>query len=256
MIKKSRQLICLLSVFIILSPSIIEADTITIAADHWYPYNGDPDSENCGYCIDIAKLVFSYAGHEIDYKLVPWTRALKDTKEGKYNAVVGALINEVPDFILPEEEIGLSEVAFFTRKDSSWTFHGYNSLISVITGAISRYSYGKEIDNFFKKNPSVVQYVHGEDPLRNNIKKLLAGRIDVIVADPNVFMYKSGEMNCSDQLRYAGSLKNKEKVYIAFSPAIDKSKEYARIFSEGLRRIKKDGSMEVILKKYNLKYWK
>ena len=235
---------------------LIKADTVTIAADLWYPYNGKPDSDKPGYCIEIAELIFNSAGHEIDYKIVPWTRAVKETREGKYNAVVGAFVNEVPDFIFPDEEAGLSEISFFTLKENSWSFSSLDSLKKVKTGAIKTYSYGRELDTYFRENPLIVQYMHGEDPMTRNIKKLLAGRIDVIVADPNVFYYKSVNMNSYDRIRYAGSTVNREKIYIAFSPADSKSEEYAELFSEGMKEIRKNGKLEIILNKYRLRYWK
>lgn len=58
-------------------------------------------------------------------------------------------------------------------------------------GAIKGYSYGEKLDLFFMENPQRVQFVHGVDPISQNIKKLLGGRFDVLIASENVVLHKS-----------------------------------------------------------------
>lgn len=61
-------------------------DEITLRADEWCPYNCAPDADKKGFMVDIATAVFEEAGHKVDYKLMPWARAVADTKEGKFTA--------------------------------------------------------------------------------------------------------------------------------------------------------------------------
>lgn len=73
-----------------LSSIALAAETITIAADAWPPFNGEPKSESEGYMIDIAREAFGAAGYEVDYKILSWKRALNLTREGEIDGVVGA----------------------------------------------------------------------------------------------------------------------------------------------------------------------
>ncbi|MCD4720459.1 MAG: transporter substrate-binding domain-containing protein [Desulfobacula sp.] len=232
------------------------AGTITIVADAWPPYNGLPNTSEPGYGIEIAHQVFKAAGYTVDYKIVPWNRAIIDTREGKYNAIIGANIEDAPDFIFSEEEFGVSKRDFWARKGSSWRFTGIESLLKVRIGAIKDYSYGKELDKFFKKNKELVQYVYGQDPLVQNIKKLLSGRIDITVENKNVFLQKAKKMGVSSQIISVGGSGSIDNLYIAFSPKIAKSREYAEIFTKGIRKLKDSGKLEKILAKYGLEYWK
>lgn len=232
------------------------ADEISVAADEWMPYNGRPDSAEPGYTIEISKYIFESAGHKLIYQVIPWSRALEETREGKYNAVVGALKGDAPDFIFPEEEIGVSQTAFFVKKGSTWKYTGLESLRTVQIGLIKNYSYGEELDRFFRAKENIVQYVHGEDPLSKNINKLLYGRFDVLVEDTNVLLQKAKKMGVSDKIIKAGNAKKRNNVYIAFSPNISKSKEYADIFTNGIRNLKDSGKLEKVLAKYGLVYWK
>jgi polar amino acid transport system substrate-binding protein len=69
---------------VILSYSIlvvsVQAQTISIRADYWYPMNGDPNSDKPGYMIDLAKAIFEPQGIAVDYQLMPWSRAIQETR--------------------------------------------------------------------------------------------------------------------------------------------------------------------------------
>lgn len=254
--KMSFLLIFLISILIHATSAM--ADEITIVADEWAPYNGKPNSTEPGYGIEIAEHVFEAAGHTVIYKVIPWNRAIMESREGCYNAIIGAVKEEVPDFIFPEEEFGVSENAFFAKRGSTWEYESLESLLTVKIGLIKDYSYGPELDTFFKENKNIVnvQYAYGEDPLLININKLLHERFDIFVEDPNVLLQKTMKMGVSDQIVKVGSIKGGDNVYIAFSPKIEKSKEYAEILTKGIRKLKDSGELEKILAKYGLTYWK
>lgn len=234
----------------------VKADKITIVADKWYPYNGTPNSTELGYGIDIVKSIFESAGHTIVYGVMPWHRAIIKTRNGKYNAVIGAFHEEVPDFIFPEEEFGVSEEAFFVKKGSTWKYKNVRSLLSAQVGLIKDYSYANELNVLFKANKNIVQYVGGDKPLVLNIRKLLHGRIDVLVEDPNVLWQRAIKMGVAEKIVKRGNIKEVDNLYIAFSPKNPKSKEYAQIFSNGIRKLKDSGKIDDILAKYKLSYWK
>jgi len=232
------------------------SDQITIVADEWPPYNSIPNSKEPGYGIEIAKHVFEATGHTVVYKILPWHRSIIETRTGKYNAIIGAFKQEAPDFVFPEEEFGLSKNAFFARKGREWTYSGLESLQGMKIGIIKGYSYGEELDKYFKENPQQVQYVYSKDPLFQNIKKLLVGRLDVFIEDENVLLQKLKKMQVADKIVNAGFTGVSEKLYITFSPKIKKSKEYAEILTKGIRKLKESGELDKILAKYGLKYWK
>ncbi|SLM31960.1 ABC transporter, periplasmic domain [Desulfamplus magnetovallimortis] len=243
---------------LIYSHSFIFAETITIVADRWCPYNCKPDSDRPGYGIEAAKIIFERAGHTVDYSVVPWARALKHTSDGKYNAVIGAFIEDAPDFIFPENEIGVSQISFFVKKGNPWKYTGIESLESIKAGIILDYSYGENLDKYFssvKQNQSKVDITAGDNALISNIKKLDAGRIDAAIEDTNVFYHTAKQINMLDKVSIAGN-SHKEKLYIAFSPALSNSKQYADLLSEGINQLRDSGELKTILDKYGLIDWK
>ncbi|GIX35982.1 MAG: amino acid ABC transporter substrate-binding protein [Lysobacteraceae bacterium] len=234
------------------------ADTITIVADEWCPYNCSPDSDRPGYMIEIASKALGVAGHTIKYSTMPWSRAIEEARRGKYTAIVGAARNDAPDFVFPDEPLGISGSVFAVKKGSTWKYTGIDSLATVSIGVIQDYSYAEDLDAYiakYAKDAKRVQAATGETALGTNIRKLEAGRIDALVEDRAVLEYELAEEGKLGQFDYAGTLKQSE-VFIAFSPAHPAAKEYARLLAEGVRALRASGELDTILARYGLKDWK
>jgi polar amino acid transport system substrate-binding protein len=255
--KKSFALI--LSV-ILLTAVTSSADTISIVADEWCPYNCAPESDKPGYMIEIAVTVFQKSGHTVDYKTINWSRAIDKTRKGKYTAIVGAAKGDAPDFIFPDQEQGVTRSTFFVIKGTSWKYSGIDSLGKIKLGVIQDYDYGQGINLYLKKNSNspLVQFIKGDDALELNIKKIEAGKIDAVLEDENVFLLKASEMGKPDLFSNAGhetSPEGAQKTYIAFSPSNSKSKEYATLLSKGMDEIRASGILKNILARYGLSDW-
>ena len=251
-----KKLVLLMCLIVVIVP--IFADKLTVVSDYWIPYNGDPKAEKPGYGIEILVKIFEDAGHTVVYKILPWNRAILTTRNGDYNAIIGAIIDDAPDFVYPEEEFGISDDCYFVTNESTWEYKGVESFNGLEVGLIKDYSYGTEIDKYFKDNPARGQYVYGDDPLEQNIDKLITGRINVLIEDANVLLAKANKMGVADKIKEAKSIKSTDdsRIFVAFSPSNPKSKEYAKIYTEGIKKLKASGELDKILKKYGLKYWK
>jgi len=129
---------CLLGFF---CPAAGYADQITIVADHWPPFNLEANAPKKGYMIDIADAVFKPHGITVIYQNIPWNRALHETKEGNYNAVVGASKTDAEGFVFPHQELARNKMAFFIRENDTWQFEGVSSLSGKRLGAVDGYDY-------------------------------------------------------------------------------------------------------------------
>lgn len=232
------------------------ADTVTIRADHWYPMNGTPGAALPGFMIEIAQQSLAKAGHTVDYALMPWERALYSAQKGQIDCVVGAYKSDAPDLLFPESSQGVDTVAAYVKKGNPWRYSTVEALKSIKLGGISGYGYGDEIDAYIEKNPTHVQLTVGETALDQNIKKLLAGRIDVLIESPAVFDAKLKELKQENQFEQAGTLSDVENLYIACSPVKESSKTYIKLISEGTEALRQSGELAKILAKYGLKDWK
>jgi polar amino acid transport system substrate-binding protein len=96
--------------------------------------------------------------------------------------------------------------------------------------------------------------VSGATGLMQNIKKLLAGRIDALIEDRAVFQNYLYQADIPDQFAEAG-VAFEEDVYIAFSPSHPHATEYAGILSAAIVELRASGKLDRILKKYGLQDW-
>jgi len=232
------------------------ADVVTVLSDKWYPMNGDPNSSRPGYMIEIAQNILNKNGHSLDYRLAPWKRSILEVRRGSVDCVVGAHKPDAEDFVFPKNSWGEATFKFYTTAKSSWNYQSISQLNTVKLGAISAYSYGPELDRYIKgsKHPSV-QLTTGEKALEQNIRKLLANRIDTVIAHELVMSAQLKTLNISSDIKSAGALEFTELMYIACSPNKESSKKYIQLFSDGIVELRKNGELKQILQKYGIEDW-
>jgi polar amino acid transport system substrate-binding protein len=233
------------------------AATLTIVADEWCPYNCAPGSDKPGYMIEIARRVLGDAGHEIDYRNMPWSRAIEEARAGRFDAIVGAAQGDAPDFVFPEHRLGISANVFVVKRDSAWRFDGLASLEGRSLGIIRDYSYGDPLDDYIaqhERDAGRIQIASGDTALDTNFRKLEAGRIDVLVEDRNVveqFLVGSGQ---AERFEIVGDLGD-DDLFIAFSPATEGADELARLLGEGVQQLRASGELAAILARYAVRDW-
>lgn len=235
----------------------IFADEIVIRSDDWMPFNGEPESKNPGFFIEVLNNIYSKKRITINYKIMPWNRSLRMAEAGLIDAVIGATRNESKLLIFPK--IALYTVpadGFFVIKSSKWKYSGLNSLKDVTLGIIIDYDYGKEITSYIdnKKNASRIIISRGNTPLKKNIRNLLLKRIDVVISSPPAFYWNLNKMGIKkNNVKKVGEIGSPEKIYIAFTPKKQSSKKYMKIFEKGMKKLKKTRIFNKYLIKYNLK---
>jgi polar amino acid transport system substrate-binding protein len=237
------------------------AETITLAADSWCPYNCSPTSKPAGFMVDIAKKAFEKHGIDVEYKVVPWTQAIADSRKGIYNGIIGASVKDAPDFIFPANPQGWMNVGFYVKKESAWHYDGVKSLREISLGVVQDYSYGDEIDAYIKHynlDPTFVQPMAGDNALEINLSKLTRGKIGAVVEAKYVVNYYYSQHKKLEKPEEAGALAPSEanKLYIAFSPK-DKvlAQKYADILSEEITKMRANGELKAILEVYGIADW-
>ena len=255
---KIFRLVFLIAVFLVLQTGPAwGGNFITLVADEWCPYNCAPNTDTPGFMIEIARYAFERLGYTIRYEKVPWARAIYETREGRYDGIVGAGREETPDFIFPEHELGRAVHVFYVRQGTAWKYSGLASLEQISLGVIRDYSYGNLYETYIEPNKADgkrIQMVSGATGLMQNIKKLLAGRIDALIEDRAVFRHYLHQANIPDQFTEAG-VAYEEDVYIAFSPRHPHATEYAGILSAAIVELRTSGKLDTILRKYGLHDW-
>lgn len=229
-----------------------ETKAITLVADPWCPFNCEPGNDRPGYMVEIAQHIFEPLGYTVEYKTVNWSRALAATRNGNYDAVLGATVDEAAGFVLPDQPQGAASDAYFVNSQSDITLDQKSDFEGRTIGLIRDYDYGNLIDQI--SDIAQLEYVTGDDALMRNIKKLAAKRLDVVVDELNVFRFIAADMGLQGQFRLA-TTDVADPVFIAFSPAHPRSKDLAAALDVGLTQMRQSGALAGILAKYGLSDW-
>lgn len=244
-----------LALFVCMSPLVSATESISIRADAWFPMNGDPDAERPGYMIELAEAIFEPRGYEIDYAVMPWARSLLNVSQGIDDCVVGAYIEDAPDFIFPSTHWGEDQTLFWKRHDSDWTYEDLSSLEDITVGLIHGYAYERAFDNHMEAAPDGAEFISANNALEQNIHKLRLGRIDVTVESRLVMEAKLQELGLEGEIVPAGRLGDPDPMYMACSPKNPDSERYARWIDSGTRKLRESGELQAILERYGIEDW-
>lgn len=232
------------------------AQTLKLRADAWMPINGDPASDRPGYAIEIARAVFEPAGIKVDYQIMSWTDALKASRAGEIDGVIGANRTEGQGLLLPQEEISNPVMCLLTLPKSAWTFQNAASLSGRRIGCIESYSYWEFLDQFIKTHPQQTTIFKGDDPLKDGIEHLLQGKIDVLPEALPVFAWKVKQLGQPMSAFRIAYTQPGDPAFIALSPKTPGAKEKIALIDAGIRRLRASGELKKILERYGVGDWK
>lgn len=244
-----------LVIWALLGATPARAETLVIAGDIWCPVNCAADAAQRGIFVELAEQIFAEAGIKVEYRVLNWARAVHDTRLGKLNALVGAGIQDAPDFLFSETAPGISRMCFYAQPARSWRYQGLSSLAGVSLGAINGYSYGKQIDSYIlnhRHDSQRVQMASGDHALAINVEKVQLGRIDVVLANTWVMALFLSRNRMPDALEQVGCRVPDVPIYLAFSPALESSKRYVELFEQGLQRYRTNGRLQALLRAYGV----
>ena len=209
--------------------------------------------------VDIARIVFETKGINLKYVTMPWKRALLETRQGIYAAVIGASKTDAAGFVFPEEELARNKLAFYVKKGSIWRFKGVESIEQIKLGAAAGYDYRQWLNDYIKENSdnaNKVQILTGDVPLQRNLQRLLLNRIDAVVDTEAAILWEAKRLGVSHEIESAGYGDEPSYCYIAFSPNAVKSPVYAQILSDGIAQLRSTGQLQIILDRYGLTDWR
>lgn len=241
-----------------LSPAAFGAETLTLRADEYCPYNCDPASDRPGYVVEIARAILEPAGYHIDYRLMPWRETLETVRRGEHTAVVGATRTDAPTLVFGEAPLGVAINAFAVRKGSGFSYRGAGSLEPLRVAALADFNYDDgDIDAFIaahRHDPRRVLLAGDADPTVENLKRLAAGQVDVVIDNALVLRDHVGRLGLVGKIETI-DFGTPLDVFLAFSPADPNAVTYARLIDEGVTRLRESGRLARILTRYGLADW-
>lgn len=235
----------------------LHAQTLTLAADEWCPYNCAAGSAQPGYMVEIAQRVFAKQGVKVEYVVMPWSRALAEAAAGRVDGVFGATRSEFKDGVFPAKGQGASVNALAAAASAPVKYEGVETLKKLRLGAVKDYSYDQgPIDAYLASADAAgkVDLLSGSGVQEQNLRKLLGGRIDVWLENKNVILWTAAAATPKPELAVT-QLGEADPVFIAFSPAKPDAVKWAAAIDAGVAEMRKSGELAQILAAYSLADW-
>lgn len=205
---------------------------LSFAAADWCPYTCDNQDQQ-GFIVEAAKEAFASQNIELIVTVLPWTRAIKMTEQGKYDGLMTAIESEVPEFTMTSAQTGDYQMCLFTRTESNFEYQDRASIRGITLGAIQDYGYGEPLDSMILE-PGIgenIYLISSSDPLLSLVEMTRKKRIDTFAEDQMVVSYYL-KRHPKVSLRNAGCLES-----IPFYTAISPARKDAQNLSRRLSRI-------------------
>ncbi|MGQ9370910.1 substrate-binding periplasmic protein [Azospirillum sp. ST 5-10] len=226
------------------------ADTLKLVALNFPPLIFEENGAPTGIAFDLVTEALRRAGHQASVEVMPWARALDMTRDGQADAIFTAYRTpEREQFLNYSNEVVVPQVvSLFVRADSPVAFAGdLAALAPYRVGVVNQISYGKAIDDAIKDG--VLANVEKSNDSDSNVKKLVAGRFDVMPSNRYVARHILKAQGVTDQVKELTPEVQNIPSYIAFTKARDTA-ALRDAFDAALAAMKADGTVQTIMDKY------
>jgi polar amino acid transport system substrate-binding protein len=237
-------------------PSAIK--TISIVADEWYPMNGAANENPPGFMIEIAQQAAALWDASIQYRNMPWKKAIDLVRKGHFDCVIGAYKEDAPDFVFPKYHWGVDQMAFYGKRDKDWQFRDVKDLVGQRVGVVEGYSYGDLMDEWLAKHSDQVSRINQNDALKLLVLMLIGQRIDLVVESQTVMMNKLSEEKLTTEIKELSLLGGRHPLYLAcssYASHLSRSRTIVDQMDQALQKMRESRQLESILNRYGLMPW-
>jgi len=235
---------CLFVLFVCLyvSDHVYALETVTIATGEYPPF-ASKNLKHYGFTSQVVQEAFEKSGYKVDFKFVPWKRALECTKNMKYDATSFWFVTEDKQQIFHYSDAIFEEkTAFFHLKTTQLpNWKKLSDLSKFRFGATRGYSYTKE---FWKAGKDGVLTIDEASNDKTNFKKLIRERIDIFPSGIVVgygILNKSFDSSIINTITYHPKILNKSTTHVLFPKKAPKSQKLLKAFNEGLIKLRMEG---------------
>lgn len=229
------------------------ADTVTVITTEWPPYIGE-NIPHKGYAAEVVRSAFAVSGITTRFVFMPWARGLSLIETGR-NVVIGPEyarpdMDETCEMSLPFP--GGPLVLLGRKNDSTPAIYGsLAELAQLRIGVVRGYSNGPTFD--------AATYLQRDyaDTDASNLRKLLGGRVDLIVADMYVAYYLADHTAGASprQIRpLAPPLELAMPLHMCFSKRNPDHTTMLRAFNAGLTSMMHDGTLERLYQNFKARH--
>jgi polar amino acid transport system substrate-binding protein len=236
--------------FVLSMQPVVAATVILAAAADSVPTSYVENGKQTGILIDVINEAFRRAGYSVEVKLMPWARCLAEVKNGAVDGIFSVFVTpERQEFLTYSNEVLITQVqVFFVRVDSSLTFEGdLRKFTGKSIGIINQTSYGPRLDAALKEG--IFEKIDSTKDSESNIRKLIAGRVDMIPSYRHVVLSTAKRLGVLDKIRQLSPDIEAIPSYLAFTQKRDFAK-LIRDYDKAIASMKQDGTYDQLFNRY------
>jgi polar amino acid transport system substrate-binding protein len=239
--------------FLFLSFQITAAQLkpINVGWEVWYPYQYQGKSKQLmGVDISIMNAIAEQMSVELVYEELPWKRHLKYIKTGQFDVAMGSSKTEERQaYSYFTQPYRIEEIKLFVLKEKAQTIKLKN-LADVINsqyilGVERGYFYGDEYASLSSR-AAFKNHFNEVTDLSQNVKMLLKGNIDGLLADPVAMKTYSEFFNLQGKFTQLSLHIYQTEIHLMLSKASMTQADLTR-FDKAITVLKNSGEIEKIL---------
>jgi polar amino acid transport system substrate-binding protein len=226
------------------------AQTVKLVTFEYPPYEYTEGGLIKGIAVDVIQETFKLMKVDVTVQAYPWSRSQAMFENGEVDGIFTFFRNSEREkyTLFSKEAVVTQTISLWVSKDSRIEFNGdLTKLQTYVIGVTPRTSYGERFDSTIKHG---VLRTESANTMENNIRKLIAGRIDIWVSN------RDGARHELQRLGLLGSVKELKQsiqvvpAFVGFS----KSRQGEALrdeFDDALGKLKRNGIYETLISRYN-----
>lgn len=222
-----------------------QAQTLRVATLEWAPYVGS-DLPGNGLASRILNEALALNGDKAELVFLPWQRALNETREGRFDALMPAYLSadRSQDFYTSMPLLD-SQLGFFRRRDRALPINprDLDTLRPYRIGVVRGYVNQEGFDSADFLNKDVVSSDW------QNLEKLLRGRIDLAVVDryTGYQLLSQNAPALREQLEFVDPPLEVKPLYVLVPKKRAEGEALAASLDRGLRTLRRSGRLQQLI---------
>ena len=228
-----------------------ENKVVRLTSGEWAPYTSSK-LKHYGVFSHIVTEAFELSGFRVEYDFYPWKRSYILAAKGEYDgSVTWAPTEERKKDFYFSDVVVTSDKYFFHMENKPFHWETLDQIKDLVVGATYNYTYGKKFDRRVASGDLQVAYVLQD---KQNIRKLMAERIDVFPMDINVAYHLIAEETSPgsrSQITHHPKVIMSTPISVVFSKNIDvkRAERLQEALNSGLNQLRANGRYAYLIER-------
>jgi polar amino acid transport system substrate-binding protein len=222
------------------------ADDLRLTASEWPPYVSAQLYKN-GVAVVLTEEALRRAGHEVATQLAPWPAALESTLAGEADVITSVWrTTDREAGLVFSEPLMTNYIVFVKRYDNEANYSTRADLEGLRIGVVTDYAYSDQ--PYDTTGLTVVE----SGSVRVNLQKLLAGQLDLVLADSRVAAYEIDALIAAKELTLIRNPLQTRSLHAAVSKRRPDAEEIVAAINAGISALREDGGYNAILATFRI----